>query len=198
MNIHDDLDPTLFSPDQDAMVRRELEPGEKLVWLGRPIARRIAVGWWPIAIFGLVFSGMGALVVGMLATMAAEMDDSTIIRLMAVLIGVTFVLGGLVITGLPFLVYRRATRTVYALTNRRAIIWDAGLGSNIHVRTFDADRLGSTSRRERSDGTGDLIFEETVAPVKGDPRHVIRFGFFAINHVHEVQNLLRAHVLKGG
>ena len=56
MNIHDDLDPTSLSPDQDAMVRRELEPGEKLVWLGRPIARRIAVGLWPIAIFGLVFS----------------------------------------------------------------------------------------------------------------------------------------------
>ena len=87
---------------------------------------------------------------------------------------------------------RVAKKTIYALTDQRAIIFEAGFNSTT-IRSYAPDDLEKLSRRERSSGAGDLVFEEVEATSRfneGSPSKSRR-GFLAIRDVAVVERLLR-------
>ena len=83
-----------------------------------------------------------------------------------------------------------ARNTCYAVTNRRAIIWEPGWFGRKQVRSYTAAGLGSMMRLERKDGTGDLIFEQLTTNNSEGPSTTSR-GFKAISQVRDVENLIR-------
>jgi len=94
-----------------------------------------------------------------------------------------------------FLARRAAQKTCYALTDRRAIIWEPRVGG-VRVRSYRPEQLSQLSRCERSDGSGDLIFEE-ISTIYGNGRrlHYGRSGFVAIDRVREIEMLVRKTLL---
>jgi hypothetical protein len=103
--------------------------------------------------------------------------------------GVPFILVGLCMLASPLWARRKAGRTLYVITDRRAIIFEGGWG--ITVRSFEPQGLTGLKRRQRSDGSGDLILDQkTWRDSDGDPR-TKDVGFFGIEQVKEVEDMLR-------
>jgi hypothetical protein len=92
----------------------------------------------------------------------------------------------------PFWAGRSASRTVYAVTDRRAILWQPTLWSGLQIRSYGPEVLRNLVRNQRTDGSGDLIFEEITTYGPRGRRGVTRRGFFAIERAHEVEAIIRS------
>ena len=109
---------------------------------------------------------------------------------------------GLGMLSSPYWLRRKAKGTCYALTDRRAIIWEAGSFLSVQVLSYRPAELTKIRRIEYGDGTGDLVFEENIMigprnngyPTTTRQRH----GFMSIDHVRQVEELLRKALLATG
>ena len=72
------------------------------------------------------------------------------------LFGVPFILIGLAMLSSPLWSVRRASRTAYLITNKRAVVIDGG--GRRTVRSITPDRFGDIVRREGRSGRGDILF----------------------------------------
>ena len=104
----------------------------------------------------------------------------------------------------PLWAVYRARGTVYVVTDRRAIIFDGGWGT--HVRSFGPGDLAGVERRQRGDGSGDIILAREQYYVQGHYSgspgrggHYVpgewrtrEIGFFGIAQVKYVEQLIRA------
>jgi hypothetical protein len=190
-----------LSPELETRVRSELQPGERLVWVGQPRPDLVVRASCFLVPFGLVFGGIAVFFIIMATTMMggpANVGAPGFFRFFP-LCGVPFVLVGLLLVASPIWLRRRAEKTVYALTNQRALIWEPGLFGNFTVRNYTAAGLGHVSRTERADGSGDLVFEEYVTYGTDGQGHgtasTIRRGFLGINDVRKVEELIRLTLL---
>ena len=184
--------PEDLSPDLARRLDAELAPGERLVWVGQPrpdLATRPAYFLVP---FGVVFTAFALLwTAGALCLSAGLLAPC----------GLPFVAVGAGLIASPVWLRRRARETLYALTDRRAVVWEPGWFGSVAVRSYSAPGLGRMSRHERADGSGDLVFEEfTTVSHTGDGPHTstTRRGFLAIDDVHAVEDLVRRTLLGGG
>jgi hypothetical protein len=110
------------------------------------------------------------------------------------LVFVPFILVGLVFTAAPYLQSLSARQTYYLITNRRALI--IKLGRVKKVLSYYSAKLQSLERRERSDGSGDIVFERlmTGGPWVGTYRgssYLQEVGFINISDVKNVEGMLR-------
>lgn len=163
----------------------ELAPGERLVWADRPApsARRRR---WLVPLFALALAGVAAF-----WTLQAGEAGSV------APFGLVFVAIGVLIAVRSF--RRRARQTVYAVTDRRLLIIRDGRSRR--VRSFQPADIASLERRERPDGSGDVIFgQETVIRDDlrlrrdGPPSHRVRrneIGFFGVADVQRVEQAIR-------
>ena len=94
----------------------------------------------------------------------------------------------------PLRTLRKARRTVYALTGRRAIVIEPGLLSGMTDRSYPPGALALMRCDEREDGAGDLVFENRKTWV-GMPQAV---GFLAVERVREVEAMVRKALLAAG
>jgi hypothetical protein len=194
----------ILPPDVNTRVQSELQPGERLVWAGQPNPRAYARGSWVISIFGVVFTAFAAfwiLMAGGFAWFAGgavsdHAGGSGAVFACFPLFGVPFLLIGIALLFAPVWTRRAARRAVYAITDRRAIAWQARpFGSELTVRSFAPAELTQITRVERADGTGDLVFLEVYNHSVNSKGHRstsrTRFGFLGIDAVRDVEDLLR-------
>lgn len=166
-----------IAPDLADRVARELSSDERLVWLGQP---RLDIVAWPAFImvpFGIVFTWFAL----------SWMNDAPGL---AAAFGIPFVAAGVGLVLSPLWLRAVARRTVYAVTDRRAIIWEPRLLGGVDVQSFTASGLGQMSRTERSDGCGDLVFRVTATGF-GDRVRTEQQGFMGIDRVRDVEDLIR-------
>lgn len=197
-------------PDElDAAMREELREGERLLWVGQPRPGRFARQAIPIVLFGIPWTAFAlfwmAAASGMLFAGAANAGPGPGGGFFAIfacfpLFGLPFVLIGFAMLGSPFWLWRQAKRTCYALTDRRAILREAGKFGSIEVRSYESEALGQITRTQYADGCGDLIFEEFLnlgRDSDGDrTRRTVRRGFMAIDNVRGVEELLRKALVR--
>jgi hypothetical protein len=111
------------------------------------------------------------------------------------LFGVPFVLIGIAMLCTPLLVRRNLKKTVYAITDRRAIIFDGGFRST-NILSFTPSQLHKLRRKEKSNGYGDIVFDE-YAPTEHEretarsPNLVPTDSFLNISQAKEVERLLK-------
>ena len=169
-------------------VKRELESGEQIVWMGQPIPRfftavstgafLFAIPWTAFAIFWICGAA------GFKVPDFSEGGFSFF-----PFFGLPFVLIGLGLLSTPFWTYRKTFQTVYAITNRRAITFDAGWTTTI--RSYPPDKLQNIHRKERRDGTGDVILDQQViAGARGEQRPM-DLGFLNIRDPKTIEQILR-------
>jgi hypothetical protein len=170
-------------------VEAELADDERLIWAGQPrpdlMVRSAACCLVP---FGLLFGGLP-----LVGTIVVFIAGAPVFLLFG---AAPFVGLGIFLICSPLWLRRKARNTVYALTDRRAIIWDAGWYGAFVVRSYASSGLGRIARRERADGSGDLIFEDY--PTRGSTKEGATCqGFLCIDHVREVEDLVRRTLLAG-
>lgn len=137
------------------IINKELLPGEKVLWSGRPqqgiVFRKMDALLIPFSLFWggfAIFWEVNALLI------LTETTDP--IALVFPLFGIPFVLIGLYIIFGRFMVDAKArSKTIYGLTNKRAIVV-SGLFSK-KVKSVDLNRLSDVSLNEKSDGLGTVL-----------------------------------------
>lgn len=194
-------------PDElDARVRSELDAGEQLLWVGQPAANRFVLRAIPLALFGIPFTAFAVLWISM-ASFGAGMGVANagplgFIGVCFPLFGVPFILVGLGMLSSPLWAGRRAKRTCYALTDRRAILFEAGMFRSVEVRSYRPAELTKMFRREKADGGGDLVFEEQIHLRSGGHNsRTLRTqdrGFLGIDNVRKIEELVRKALLSVG
>jgi len=183
-------DPALLPEPLRALVQAELRPGEGIRWLEQPIPARLARSAWPVVLLAIPWTGFALFWVWM-AAQASCPNPSAEARMFP-LFGVPFVLVGLGMFSSPYWVVRRARRTVYLLTDRRAVVLCAGWGSRVTVRSFEPEKLGDLRREQNADGSGDLVFGEDVrVGAKGRTR-TVPYGFLAVCDVREAEEQVQS------
>jgi hypothetical protein len=178
----------------DERVRAELHDGERLLWVGQPRARWFSPEAGTAVIFGSVFTAFALFWTYMAAWIVwsgepGKNDPGIAVRVCFPSFGLFFVLIGLGLLSTPFWLRRKAKQTCYALTDRRAILFEGGSLGGFSVRSYGPHDLKALERVEYPDGSGDLVF---AGSRRG--RRRVRTdspGFMRIDNVREVEALLR-------
>jgi hypothetical protein len=193
----------------DAALERELDPGEVVLWVGRPDgrdwARRVratATSMATVGILGFVVVGWGGVQrFWRVQAVPSEEWGGFSLNLGFGSIGEAafYVLAPLLCLAyavwmwrVPGRERRIAAGTLYALTSTRAIIVTFGHRGTVRLMKYPPDKLAYLFRQERSGGVGDIVFE-----AEADARRVtgcgtdMVHGFIGIPGVAEVERLIR-------
>ncbi|PQV64024.1 hypothetical protein B1R32_10749 [Abditibacterium utsteinense] len=173
----------------DSRVQSELDAGETLLWSGAPSPTSAASRGIVPSIVGVFMTGFalfwmsGAYWVTSQAPRGFGPPGASLFPLF----GLIFVFAGLALVLTPFFNSAKATRTIYAVTDRRLLIIE---GEN--VQSFlpaDIERL-----QRRGESSGDVIFAREMRRGSKGRRYEVEIGFFGIQNPREVERLIRAHL----
>ena len=182
--------------DLKAWVKPELAPGERLLWAARAISRPTNTAEWltKISLFLVGFLGSSGL---FLAGCFGWLGNS--IAAYSALLGLLGVITGLI--GFAILLgmlggwsIRRSQRrliegNVYALTDRRAILWKRRVGIDaIEVHSFACGKIARVSRLEYPDGSGDVFF---AFPRDEEGFYFGERGFLGVAEVRRIEEMVR-------
>lgn len=170
------------------LVEAELNAGEKIIWIGRPNARRFALQSLPVVLFAIPWTAFALF--WMAGAAGFKIPNFNQGFDLFPLFGIPFVLIGFGMLSTPLWMKRKAKRTAYVLTTERAIVFDGGFRSTT-IQSFGPERLNDLQRKQRSDGSGDLIFERKLSSNNDGGQRTTDLGFLAIPNVKEVEELVR-------
>ena len=161
--------------EAEQRLREELKRGEKLLWTAQPICNRAWYPSIPVVVFAILWTLFWL---------------SLVVSLPAY--SVPFMLLGVWMLSLPYWMRRRAQKTVYALTDQRALILTPAWRNAVTVRSIRPEDLSIRTRTQRSDGSGSLFFPRlTLFKPDGEggtrPEAV---GFEHITDVRAVEELI--------
>lgn len=177
-------------------VTPELQNGEELLWVGKPMPLRVVLA------NGELISGLVGVVVLLIVlfmfssfrmpTFSSPAGSSSFGSPFSIFswFPLIFVAIGLFTLGKPLYEFVMAARTIYGLTDHRALIIKHGFSGKSVESYTEMDQLERTSI---ANGKGDLVFarESTRYRRKGGYRTRTRkIGFFGIDNVREVEALM--------
>jgi hypothetical protein len=171
-------------------VEMELRSGERVIWTAQPIAGRASRGSWPIVVFGIFWTAFSVFWVVAAGWGTSRSSTPGPFKLFP-LFGVPFVLIGIGMLTSPIWIKRRAAKTVYMITDQRAVILTEGLRGRTRVESFAPAQLQSITREQNTDGSGDIIFETRAWRDSDGDRRTQRLGFFAVHDVKTVEEHVR-------
>ncbi|TWT99395.1 hypothetical protein Pla108_03320 [Botrimarina colliarenosi] len=171
-----------LTPELRRLVDNELDRDERLAWLAQPDPKAYTRGYWVIQLFGVPFTAFSVFWIAMASSMGGGFFG---------LFGVPFVLVGTGMLTAPFWCRRLARRSVYAITDQRAIVFKQEW-SGMSIRSFRPDQLGAIERKQHADGSGDLIFAKEITQYGRNNHgpHISRIGFIGIANVKQVEDLI--------
>jgi hypothetical protein len=174
------------APGVSEVVRGELNPGEKLLWCGAPELGpfiREATNWiavpaaFPVAGFGLYWTwmplrewlGYGSLLFFLFGSLVLSISVA--------------------MASAPLWSRRKATRTLYAVTDRRLMVISRTRGRT--TASYHPQDLGVVERRDAADGVGSVVFNVVrERDEDGNPFITDEHGFFSIANVRQVERLV--------
>jgi hypothetical protein len=168
--------PLAVDPEQRRKVEPDLEPGERVLWTGRPDAQRVARRALPILLLGVTWA---------LIALFSWQPWSHPLRL----VPAVFVWLGARICCTPFTLYRTALQTSYVITDRRVLILTEGKRRKLEL--YGAVDLCETDRQEQADGSGDLLFARRQEKDSDGVPRTVDVKFVGIPQVRAVEHLLR-------
>jgi hypothetical protein len=170
----------------EQQLQAELDSGENIVWetLAKPVYFAAK------AIFPAVFAVAWVAIISLSMSTSFKRHSGPQDYIPFVFFGFVLVL----MMGLPLLRLLSRQNTYYLITNRRALI--ITLGRTKKVVSYYAAKLQSLERRERPDGSGDIVFERAMIanPWGGASRgssYSQEVGFMNIPEVKNVEGMLR-------
>jgi hypothetical protein len=157
------------SPNAAQSVAALLEPGERLLWHGRPEVNRLIRRQYGWCFLMGAFGGLSLLWAGYAIRYGTAV--SLFVATLFVLLGV----GAVAAKAREIL---SARRIHYAVTDRRALV--ATLGRAPDCRAFGPSEIGPIETANLKDGVGDVLFHQRERFMELRGRDVVREGFPAI------------------
>jgi hypothetical protein len=168
------------------IIARELEPGERTEWVGMPIPRFFTPASTATFIFGIPWT---AFAIFWTVSAGGESGEGFGIFSLFALFGIPFILIGFAMLLTPLWTYRKALKTVYAITDRRAVTFDGGI--SMTIRSYPPDQLQNLYRKEKSDGTGDIVISRRAWRDSDGDNRSEELGFLRIRDPKMVEGLLK-------
>ncbi|HEY1097364.1 MAG TPA: hypothetical protein VGF99_00490 [Myxococcota bacterium] len=172
----------VVSNDVGERLQQELEAGERVAWSAQPSPALYGRQLKAFGVIGVIAAAMAMCWIA-IGTMAAGVVFG--------LFGAPFLLVAVVFASLPLRMRERAGRTMYAITDRRAIVV-APDGKQWRVDSYVADDLRSCTRVVDATGGGDLVFRERIT---GSRSTVEKIGFLGIDDVGRAEQVLERELL---
>ena len=168
-------------------VDREIQTGEFIRWIEQPIPRLFDLASIPAVLFAIPWTAFAIFwICGAAGFKLPDLSEGIKPEHLFPLFGVPFVLVGLGMLSSPFWVWRKTLNTVYIITDRRAIAFEGNT-----VRSYTPEQLGNIFRKERHNGTGDVIITtRSWKDSDGDERSQ-EIGFIGIRNPQDVERRLR-------
>lgn len=175
----------MLDPELNNLVKGELESGEQVRWVGRPRVLPFVRRLFLSSVFAIPFTAMALL----LLLAAANAEGGQFWPLL--LFGLLVLAPGLYHLSLPLWTIRKAHRTLYVVTDRRAIVF-TGTFSRM-VLSFGPEEFTQLLRKEKPDGSGNILFlDPRTTPGDGSRRtSSIDSALYGIENVKEVEGLLK-------
>lgn len=170
------------------IAKKELEPGEKIVWMEQPMPRILTAQSLGLFLFAVPWTAFA--VFWIFAAAGFRMPDfgRNGVLIAFPLFGIPFVLIGVGMLSSPLLMYLKTKKTVYVITDRRAIIIESWRKTT--VKSFLPESLKSIVRKERSDGSGDVIINGFSYSLNGN-KNSNEIGFFNVRNAKEFERMLK-------
>ncbi|MFM7219745.1 MAG: hypothetical protein ACKO21_05975 [Nodosilinea sp.] len=171
-------------------IDNELQPGEFIRWVEQPIPRFFTAASIGSVLFGIPWTSFAIFWMwGASGSQLPNLREGLQPQHLFALFGLPFVLIGFGMLSSPIWVWQAARKTVYLVTDKRAISIQGGLSTTI--RSYLPDQLKDVYRKERADGTGDVIIGiRRWRDSDGDQRSE-EIGFLGVRNPREVENMLR-------
>ena len=167
---------------------RELESGERLEWMARPIPRFFTPTATGAFLFGIPWTAFALFWTGGAAWGSSQAEGPGFLRAFP-LFGLPFILIGFGMLSSPLWAYRKALHTLYVITNRRAITFEGRRTTT--VRSYPPDKLQDLYRKERKDGTGDVIITRRAWKDSDGDRQSEELGLLRVRDPKAVEAMLR-------
>ena len=106
------------------------------------------------------------------------------------LFGVPFVLIGIGMLLAPLWTYKKALKTVYVISDQRALTFDGGW-STTSIRSYQPHQLDTIYRKEKKDGSGDIILSVRSWCDSDNDKQQEELGFMRIENVKKVETILK-------
>lgn len=171
------------------IAQNELDPEEKLLWIGEPNPIRMVVSMLHIFAFCLPFTAFAIFFMWKEITSAGELRPDNMFFLLFIMLG----LGG---TALPFLGFFVARKTIYVITTRRVLVITEA--RTRRVASYSDEDIGHIERNERADGSGNLTFAQRIKTNRKGRQYIEKIELIGIPNVRTVENLLRTTFKKNG
>jgi len=183
-----DMMPEIPKDLQDE-VERQLEPGERIQWMEQPVPRFFTPASTGMFFFGIPFTAFA--VFWMCGASGFKRPDFSKGGFSFFpLFGVPFLLIGIGMLLSPLWARRKGLKTVYAITDRRAITCDGGWTTTI--RFYTPDQLKNMYRKEKKDGTGDVVLIQVLSNVRiGGQQQMADVGFLRVRDARKTEQMLR-------
>jgi len=163
------------------VLRKELVPGERLIWAAHPsglaLAKRRAL--W--SLFGAVIA-----IANFYLAFGRRGGAASVV---AVFFDWPFVVAGTVLVFWPIWEFLRAKTTTYAISDRRLLISKHGL-SRI-IKSYTASEIQEIDRDDLGGGTGDVNFRSDIYRLSDGKRHKSQIGLFGVREAEHVEKLIR-------
>ncbi len=167
-------------------VNRELNTNERIQWIDMPVPRFFTPVSTGAFFFGIPWT---AFALFWTAGAALSTDNGPGLFSLFPMFGLPFILIGFGMLSSPIWAYKKALKTVYVITDSRAITFEGGKSSTI--RSYSPDKLQNIYRKERKDGSGDVIINvKDWRNSDGDSRSE-ELGFLRIKKPKEVEKKLK-------
>ena len=166
------------------LVSIQLMDDETIQWIDQPIPYYFRPG--SAVTFGFGIFIVVSCFVFLYTIIFAPGPEHAFVRIIAFVIGVLVLLYGLLLISVPLLARRQMERTVYVVTNFRAIIVRRTSATYMMRSCYPKDFLNMFCK-QKNNGTGDLYFPARKLGCIKDPKG----GFMNIRNVREVERMLQ-------
>jgi hypothetical protein len=168
-------------------IRHELEPDEKIQWVGKPRSKYVKFYLYfiPTTLFGISF--MAPMIIWALNINWSKWDGpSTTALTLLIMTWITVCIG---IISIPYWVKKSTDASRYILTNKRAIIFTQAF-IDTTIKSFDISYLYHLEMNP--DGSGDIYFG--LESQYRDVDLVSKYGFIDLDDAKSVENILRKQI----
>lgn len=190
--------------DAESAIIPLLQPGEKVLWVDRPWLQHFLGEFWAAFLFGLILSGLGAVVLSLLgwSLVREGIKPGSIPGYLAGLAAGSFFFGlGVFLLQCPWRGPVRLRRVIYALTDRRAIVltgrerfWNPVPGRDWGqtIMEFDGGQILARQRWRVGLNRFDwVLLQETVG--RGKKRTTNRYGLLGLEHPEVIGEIMDRH-----
>ncbi|MBE9222680.1 hypothetical protein IQ215_08210 [Cyanobacterium stanieri LEGE 03274] len=171
-------------------IEKELDRGEIVKWVEQPIAYFFSGASITAVLFGIPWTSFAVFWMwGALGFQLPNFQQGTQPEYLFALFGVPFVIIGFLMLSTPVWQWQTMRSTVYVITNKRAIMIQGS--RTMVIRSFTPEQVKDVYRREKPDGSGDVILGmRRWKDSDGDTRSE-EIGFVSLRNVRKVENMLR-------